>query len=32
MFKNRRDFLKTTSCGFGYLAAAGMAAEAAKSY
>ncbi|MBM3783249.1 MAG: DUF1501 domain-containing protein [Acidobacteria bacterium] len=32
MFRSRRDFLKSTSCGFGYLAAATMAAEAAKAY
>lgn len=32
IFKNRRDFLKTSSCGFGYLAAAGIAAQAAKPY
>ena len=32
MFRSRRDFLKTTSCGFPYLAAAGMAAQAAKAY
>jgi len=32
MFRSRREFLKTTSCGFPYLAAAGMAAQAAKAY
>ena len=32
MFRNRRDFLKTTSCGFPYLAAVGMAAQAGKAY
>ena len=30
MIQSRRDFLKYTSCGFGYLAAAGMASGAAK--
>ncbi|MGH9662451.1 MAG: DUF1501 domain-containing protein, partial [Bryobacteraceae bacterium] len=28
MFSSRRDFLQATSCGFGYLAVAGMAAAA----